>query len=450
VIGAGDVARAAWHAFRYRRATRDRITALRDARLRRLVVHAHARVPYYRALFDRHGIDPGRIRTAADLTNVPVSSRRDFQTAPVTALVAQGVDPTRLIVHSTSGSTGQPLRVRRTWLEERLTAIFHLRALRDLGLRARDVRVRLILDRGHDPHNWEGVQRLIKALGVHRKISVDRQLPAADLIRRLEAIRPATISSTPGTLVRLGQAVAAARPTSFRPRMILCGGDVLTPLLRRRITDSFGVRVFDTYGSWELGVFAWECPRVGGFHVADDAVVIEVIKDGRAASPGETGEVVATQLHAFAAPFIRYRLGDLATRGETPCPCGAPFSTLVDVQGRVQDYFPLANGRLFSPTELLPLMLAAPTQWVAQHQAIQERTDRVVLRIVPLTSPTSEMVASLERAGRETLGAGIEFHVELVPEIPLDENGKFQVSRSLVQSFYRPPETTTTAPVRPA
>jgi hypothetical protein len=102
------------------------------------------------------------------------------------------------------------------------------------------------------------------------------------------------------------------------------------------------------------------------------------------------------------------------------------------------------------PTELLPLMLAAPTQWVAQHQALQELADRVVLRIVPLVSPSPETVASLERAARERLGPGIDFHVELVAEIPLDENGKFQVSRSLVQSFYRPPEVTRSAPLPPA
>lgn len=450
MIGATDVALVAWHAFRHRRTTRDEITALRDTRLHRLVVHAHARVPYYRALFDRHGIEPDRIRTVADLASIPMSSRRDLQTAPPAALVAEGVDPARLVVHSTSGSSGQPVRVRRTWLEERITTIFQLRVLRDLGLRARDVRVRLVLPRDGDPNNWEGLQRVIKALGIHRKVSLDRRLSGADLLRQLEAIRPVAISGTPGSLVRLGQAVAAARPNTFRPRMVLSGGDVLTPLLRRRIAESFGVPVFDNYGSYELGVFAWECPRVSGLHVADDAVVIEVIKDGRAAEPGETGEVVATQLHAFAAPFIRYRLGDLATRGETPCPCGAPFSTLLDVQGRVQDYFPLAHGKLFSPTELLPLMLAAPTPWVAQHQAVQERADRVVLRVVPLAPPPPETLASLERAARERLGPGIEFQVELVPEIPLDANGKFQVSRSLVQSFYRATEGDVSAVMPPA
>ncbi len=440
MIRATDVARAWWHAARYRRAARDEIAALQDVRLRRLVAHACARVPYYRALFARHGIEPAQVRTAADLARVPVTSRRDLQTAPPAALMARGVDPARLIVHSTSGSSGEPLRVRRTWLEERVTSAFRLRALHDFGLRARDTRVRLALPRRRDPRNWEGPQRLIRALGLHRKVLLDRRLPARELLRRLEALRPDAISGTPGTLVRIAQAMAQDRPGAIRPRLIIAGGDVLTPLLRRAIADSFGAPVFDMYGSYELGTIAWECPRAGGFHVADDGVVLEVLKDGRAAAPGETGEVVATQLHAFAAPFIRYRLGDLVTRGETPCRCGAPFSTLLAVQGRVQDYLPLANGRLFNPSELVPLMLEHPRPWVAQHQLIQERADRVVLRIVPLAPPPAEAIAALERGARERLGPGIELQVLLVPEIPLDTNGKFQVSRSLVESIYDPIE----------
>jgi hypothetical protein len=51
-----------------------------------------------------------------------------------------------------------------------------------------------------------------------------------------------------------------------------------------------------------------------------------------------------------------------------------------------------------------------------------------------------ETVASLERAAKERLGPGIEVQVEIVPDIPLDANGKFQVSRSHVQSFDRPVE----------
>lgn len=73
-------------------------------------------MPYYRTLFDRHHIDPGHVRTVADLARIPVTSRRDLQSAPPPTLLARGVNPHRLIVHRTSGSTGEPLHVRQTCL----------------------------------------------------------------------------------------------------------------------------------------------------------------------------------------------------------------------------------------------------------------------------------------------------------------------------------------------
>jgi phenylacetate-CoA ligase len=436
VIGILDAARVFRLAARHRHAARDEVLAYQNARLRRLIAHAYANVPYYRTLLERHGVEPGHVRTIADLAHVPITSRRDLQTVPLSELVARGVDPTRLIVHATSGSTGQPLRVHRTWLEERITSVFRLRAFRDFGVRLRDTRARFALPRGADARNWEGPQRFVRALGVHRKLILDRRLPPAEILRRLETSRANVIAGTPGTLVRLAAAVAPDRRGAVRLRSIISGGDVLTAPIRRAIADAFGARVYDMYGSYEFGTIAWECPRAGGFHVADDGLVLEVLKDGRPAAPGESGEVVATQLHAFAAPFIRYRLGDSVTRGETPCRCGAPFSTLLEVQGRMQDYLPLANGKLLQARELMLLTLAQARPWVGQFQLTQERPDRVVLRIVPLMPPQPSDIEALERATQERLGPGIELEVLLVPELPLEADGKFRVARSLVTSIY--------------
>ncbi len=48
-----------------------------NTRLRRLVAHAYNRVPYYRRLFDCWGIKPEIVRTAADLSAIPVTVGAD-------------------------------------------------------------------------------------------------------------------------------------------------------------------------------------------------------------------------------------------------------------------------------------------------------------------------------------------------------------------------------------
>jgi phenylacetate-CoA ligase len=436
MIGAIDVLSTAWSVARHARASRDEVVAYQSQHLRRLITHAYRNVPYYRALFDRHGIAPHDIRTAADLTLIPVTTKRDLQQAPAEDLVARGLDPDLLLVHRTSGSSGEPLTIRRTWLEERLGTLFLLRALRDLGLRVTDRRVDIGLLRPHDARDWNLPQRVLRALGVYRKESVDCRSSPEEILRRLEELRPDVIVSFPGVVCRIAQVIAGDRPTTLRPRFFISGGEVLTPPMRRQITEVFGAPVVEHYGAHELGTVAWQCNETGGFHVPDDGVIVEVLKDGRPARPGEVGEVVVTRLHALAMPFIRYRLGDLVTQGAATCPCGAPFSTIFTVQGRMLDYFPLANGRLVHPYELVMIILDRGTRWIGQYQLTQERRDRVILRVVPRLHPSPEDISWFEQAVREQLGPGIEFQVFLVPEIPMEVNGKFRVSRSLVESAY--------------
>jgi phenylacetate-CoA ligase len=98
---------------RHRRASRDQLVQFQNARLRRLIGHAYDAVPFYRALFHRHGIRPEHIRTTADLALIPVTSKRELQEASPPEVVARGLDPSRLIVYRTSGSSGERLTVRR-------------------------------------------------------------------------------------------------------------------------------------------------------------------------------------------------------------------------------------------------------------------------------------------------------------------------------------------------
>jgi phenylacetate-CoA ligase len=431
-----DLPVIAWTALRLRRASRDEVVACQEARLRRLVAHAYETVPYYRALFERHAVEPRHIRTLADLSRIPVTAKRDLQKARPEDVVVRGLDPSRLLVHMTSGSSGEPLTIRRTWLEERVASVFRQRALLDFGVRPWDLRAGVGTVSPHDPRNWDGPQRVVRALGLFRRAVLDCGLPIPELIRRLEALRPDVITTFPGVLARIGHAMAQGRPGALRPRLVLTGGEVLTPLLRRQIGESFRAPVFEMYGTHELGLIAWQCPRLGTLHVADDAVIVEVLRDGRPVSSGEAGEVVVTRLHSFAMPFIRYRLGDLVTQGEASCPCGAPFSTILTVQGRMLDYFLLAGGRLLHPYELVSVILDRAIRWIAQYQLTQERPDRVVLRIAPLATPSPAEVAGLEEAARACLGPGIEFQVLLVGDLPIEVNGKFRVSRSLVESIY--------------
>ena len=422
--------------WRHPQATRNELEALQTRQLRYLLTHAYTTVPYYHRLFKRHGIAPQDIRSVADLTRVPVTAKQDLQLLPVDEVVSCQTNPARLIVRKTSGSTGMPFRIRRTWLEERLLGAFRWRALHDMGLRVRDRHAEIEEVEPVDPHDRQLLHRSFQRMGLYRQQRVHALQAPREIVSQLRRFDPQVITGYSGVLARVAQCMSDADRRALRPRFLVGHSDVLTPHMRWQITSAFSAPVFEIYDSNECNLIAWQCRETGELHTCDDTTIVEVItKDGRPATPGERGEVVLTALHSFAMPFIRFRLGDIVTKGDSHCACGQPFATIHSVQGRMFDYFPLSDGRLVHPYEIIAI-LSEHAPWIREYQLTQKRKDLVVLSLVPASSPSPPEVERLQMAIATFLGQQVVFTTEIVPEIQLEPSGKFRVCRSFVHSAY--------------
>jgi YesN/AraC family two-component response regulator len=100
------------------------------------------------------------------------------------------------------------------------------------------------------------------------------------------------------------------------------------------------------------------------------------------------------------------------------------------------DYFPLPDGRILHPYEIVTRLVWGRQAWIRQYQLVQERRDSVVLYVVAETPPTEEQVAEVVRSVRPMLGDRVRFEVRSVPRIPFEATGKLRPSRSLVWSEY--------------
>ena len=438
--GLGHTPAAAWPgafssmlAFRrHVRGTRAEIVAFQNRRLRRIVAHAYARVPYYRRLLDHAGVSPRDIRTVSDLHRIPVTSKSDLRGLPLDQLIAKGVNPATLIEHSTGGSTGEPFTVRRSWIEERILGDLRRRTLRLYGATSGSLVV--VATFHHRPHRNDNrfVELVLNVFGRYRVRSIFCLESPQSILRQFDELRPDVIGGYAGVLSRLARVIAESGRGLRAPQFILSGGEVLTPGAARRISDAFGAPVHDTYGSHEFSRIAWSCPATGDYHICDDGLIAEVLKDGRPAREDEEGELVATALHSYAMPFIRYRLSDVVTRGRDECGCGQPFSTLRRIQGRVVDYFTLPTGALVHPYEIAAALKDRGMAWVGQYQLIQESVSRVVLKAVPLRQPSADDLNEMKASGQAVVGRDVAFDIDVVDELSLEEKGKFRVYRSLV------------------
>jgi phenylacetate-CoA ligase len=198
--------------------------------------------------------------------------------------------------------------------------------------------------------------------------------------------------------------------------------------------------VFEFYDCHECNLIAWECPSGHGLHCNEDVAVIEILRDGRPAQVGESGEVVITSLHSYAMPLIRFALGDLAVRGPTPCPCGQPFATLQAVQGRIVDFFRLPDGRWMHPYRMIENLDRDGTEWVWQYRLIQQREDRILFQLVPRTGFAPERLSEFVDYAREAVGPGVEIETRLLEELDPEPGGKFRPARSLIAGAHRAPD----------
>jgi phenylacetate-CoA ligase len=252
-----------------------------------------------------------------------------------------------------------------------------------------------------------------------------------EIIATLELEQPDVILGYAGVLGRLAESLNEGQ-TAINPRIVISASEVLTSVTRHRLGRVFNASVRDVYASWELGLMAYECGAGGAYHTCDDNLILEVEKDGKPVGEGETGNVLGTNLHFAAMPFIRYEIGDLATRGPDRCPCGAPFHTLSSIDGRVQDYFRLPDGRVIHPMHITAMVRETVFRSIRQYQVVQERIDRVVARVVARSEEGKPDVENVFREVEAFLGPGVSVAVEFTDEIPPGPGGKIGEYRSLV------------------
>lgn len=392
------------------------IETLQVGRLRSMLAHAGATVPYYRELFARTGFDPRQVQSTRDLEALPYLTR-DTLIERFDDLRSER-PPSRSVCRVTGGSTGRPVRFL---VDEHETAIrsAHInRNLRWLGWDLGD-RIAFVWGSDIDAKDHRG---LIAHLGdaVAGVLWIDAfTIERGDLdalLRRLEAHDPAVVVAYPSSLHLLAQhALETGRTVTLRG--IQTSAEMLAPRVREDLEKAFGCRVLDRYGCREAGIVAHECLE-GRLHVNAESVVMEC--------PG--GEVTVTTLNNYAMPLIRYRNEDSGEMSGEACPCGRGLPLVRGIRGRLSDVIRAPGGRLIHGEFFTHLFYDAPG--VRRFQVRQVRTDELQIACVAEEAFTPAAMTRLESLIHEHGDPAFRIQWLRVKEIPSGPSGKFRFTIS--------------------
>jgi phenylacetate-CoA ligase len=212
---------------------------------------------------------------------------------------------------------------------------------------------------------------------------------------------------------------------------VISSAQVLPEQSRAIIEQTLGCGVFDKYGSREFSGIAYECEQHAGHHVVAESYVVEILKDGAPARPGEWGEVVITDLNNFCAPLIRYRVGDLAVAMDEAeaCGCGRGLPRIGRIEGRVQAIIVGSNGN-YVPGTFFAHLFKDYDHIIRQYQVVQEALGSIRLRIIKALRFDAASFEEVLGLLRSYLGDAMQIDVEFVDKIEMVHTGKHQGSIS--------------------
>lgn len=416
------------------------IEAALRRRVQRMIAHAYGTVPYYRETMQRLDLLPSDFRNAADLARLPVIEREDLQKDPEyfrsTAMPAAKNLETR-----SGGSTGAP---RVVWWDT--AAVFqnaaHAERERSIiaGMVGQFVQYRetVIGSALSSDQDIQAIYRDRAFLPSHARLRY-QHLSLTDSpeknLKLLNEFRPDVIRTYGSYLARFFSYVHSSGVTFHRPKVVFYDADELPESARRLITDEFGIQVISAYQAVEAFKIGFECERHLGFHLNTDIYPLRIVdRDGAEVAPGDSGDVLVSNLVNRATVLLNYRLGDVARLLPEACPCGRTLPLLSFIEGRTDDWIALNSGEVVHPQSIRTIFTEEQT--VSQYQVIQKEIGRFSVSIAG-----GQDRASLESRVRgrfaERFGPDVRVELAFVDAIEPSKSGKVRPVMSLVSQGTR-------------
>lgn len=431
-------ARAYWTAYTARRTFGDmrlpfrstaQLQVLQDRRARAIVGHAYRSVPHYRDSMDAAGLQPGDFRGANDLSRLPLISGADLAAAPARFRSSRYSDDQTLVLRS-SGTSGTVKSVHydRGAL---FTGLAHGRRQRDVmaGFVGRRFGYREMVVQPSGSSSYQMRHFLEHHAWVPRRVELQRvwvplELSFEDILAELNRFRPDVLFGCGSHLGPFFRWAFEQGRSVHHPGVVWYGADRMSRP-DRSMLEKAGIPVLSTYQANEVLRLGFQCERREGFHINSDGVHVRVINArGESVGPGDSGDIVISNLINRATVLLNYRLGDVVTVSAAPCPCRRSLPTIEAIVGRSDEILVRPDGSTLRHSGPLVQDLQA-VPGVVQVQLVQAGVDRIRVRArCEMGADWACVCAAFQELLGRSLGVGLVVECERVERLARERGGK--------------------------
>lgn len=327
--------------------SRDEMTAMQSARLKKLVDRVYHNVEFYRKKMQELGVEPGDIKSIEDIKKLPYTTKTDLRdNYPFGLFSAPRSEIVR--VHASSGTTGKATVVGYTRRDIEIWQECVARCLAMAGIGREDI-IQVAYGYGlftgglglHYGAENLGATVVPMSTGNTKK-----------LVNMMVDFGVTAIACTPSYLLHIAETIEEMDLLdSIKLKAATCGAEPWTENMRKQIEEKLRIRAYDIYGLSEImgpGV-ALDCDHHKGLHIFEDHFFPEIINPETLEEmpEGDTGELVITTLTKEGMPLLRYRTRDLTSIDYSRCECGRTQARISRFKGRSDDMLIIRGVNVF-------------------------------------------------------------------------------------------------------
>ncbi|MFC1652607.1 phenylacetate--CoA ligase family protein [Planctomycetota bacterium] len=399
---------------------------MQDQRLRDLLLYAYRQVPYYHDVLSDAGVVVNEQVQLERFNAIPLLSKEVIR-AQGDRLSAEDPLCRHTYYNSSGGSTGEPviLRQDRDYQDWGLAGRFLYNEWAGKAVGEPELKLwgseRDILQ-GQD--DWKTRLRRwlfnTEILNAYRMSEDDMRKH----IERWNQVKPSMVWAYTDSMYWLSRFVREQQLDVHAPNGIICTTAPLLEEARQHIETTFGCKVFNQYGSREVGTISSECAEQQGLHIFSSLQKIEILDaQGQLVPDGQPGEIVITNLTNHAMPLIRYRIGDTGSLASGACACGRGFPRLKDVTGRVFAHFLKRDGGVVHSQFFVALFFFKP--WLREFKVVQKDYDVIEVLIVRRAEPDQQDLDIVVGKIKHVMGPDCRVDFTYVDDIAPTQSGKF-------------------------
>ncbi|NKB33070.1 MAG: AMP-binding protein [Pseudomonadales bacterium] len=415
--------------------TPEQIAFAQSKQLHSVLIHCAKSVPAYSDILKAIEFKEDTPITAQQWHSLPILRRGQIPKLG-SLLEATQLDASHgktMEVH-TSGSTGTPIKVKKTAIDQLFYMAFNLR---DHFWHKRNFKEKFAMIRTFDDGvanypeggrqaNWgkpyTNLYQTGESVGLAITATIEQQL---DWLQREQ---PGYLLAFPSVIAGLAQLSIDKKTELPFLKGVSALGESVDDSVRKLTQQAWDLELVDMYSAQEVGYMALQCPDGDGYHVQSEGVFMEVLDDeNKPCGPGQSGRIVVTPLHNFAMPLVRYEIGDYGEVGK-PCSCGRGLPTLNRILGRTRNLLVLPDGSKLWPR--LSELRYSDIVPVKQFQMVQKNMEHLEVKLVT----GNEVVLEQEQQLKELINSRIGHQFDIVfsypDEIPRSATGKYEDFRS--------------------